>query len=169
MSREQVPAAAAAERDRILDELRRAWDGDPWHGDPVRRILDGVTPGQAAARPLPGAHGILQIVLHMTAWTREVSRRLRDRTAREPEDGDWPEPRGGAGEWEAAVDALARAHAELVAAVAAFPPAGLEQAVGDERDRPLGAGVSYAVMLHGLAQHHAYHAGQIALLRKSFG
>jgi hypothetical protein len=67
------------------------------------------------------------------------------------------------------VDALARAHAELVEAAAAFPPAELEQVVGDERDRPLGAGVSYAVMLHGLAQHHAYHAGQIALLRKSFG
>ena len=45
----------------------------------------------------------------------------------------------------------------------------LDRAVGEARDRPLGAGVTYAVMLHGIAQHHAYHAGQIALLRKSFG
>ena len=36
----------------------------------------------------------------------------------------------------------------------------------DGRDRALGAGVTYAVMLHGVAQHYAYHAGQIALLKK---
>ncbi|HEU0298144.1 MAG TPA: DinB family protein, partial [Longimicrobium sp.] len=103
-------------------------------------------------------------------WTREVTRRLRDGVAREPEDGDWPAVAGsGEGEWAAAMDALARAHAELVDAVAAFPPAGLDHVVGDERDRPLGSGVTYAVMLHGISQHHAYHAGQIALLRKSFG
>lgn len=169
---EQLSAAAVvAERALIVDELRRAWDGDPWHGDPVGRILDGVTAEQAAARPLPGAHGVWEIVLHMTAWTREVTRRLRDRVAREPEDGDWPAvpASGGEGEWRAAVEALAGAHAELVAAAAEFPPAELEQVMGDARDRPLGAGVTYAVMLHGLAQHHAYHAGQIALLRRATG
>ncbi|HEX2209169.1 MAG TPA: DinB family protein [Longimicrobium sp.] len=168
---EQVAAAAVvAERDRLLDELRRAWDGDAWHGDPVRRVLDGITAQQAAARPLPSAHGIWELVLHMTSWTREVTRRLRDRVAREPADGDWPSVlKTGEGEWNAALEALAAAHAGLVDAVAAFPPAELDHFVGDERDRPLGAGVSYAVMLHGLAQHHAYHAGQIALLKKSFG
>lgn len=167
MSTEPVPAAAVvAERDHILDELRRAWDGDPWHGDPVRAVLAGLTPEQAAAHPLPGAHSAWEIVLHMTAWTREVARRLRDRVARDPEDGDWPAVRGDLGQ---AVDALARAHAELLDAVAAFPPAELDRVVGEARDRPLGAGVSYAVMLHGLAQHHAYHAGQIALLRKAVG
>jgi hypothetical protein len=166
----QVSAAAVvAERDRLLDELRRAWDGDPWHGDPVRRVLDGIRAEHAAARPLPHAHGVWQIVLHMTSWTREVARRLRDRVAREPEDGDWPAIGGGEGEWNAALDALARAHGELLDAVAAFPPAELDHVVGEARDRPLGAGVTYAVMLHGIAQHHAYHAGQIALLRKSFG
>jgi len=166
---EPISAAMAAEGERLLDELRRAWDGDPWHGDPVRRVLQGITAQQAAARPLPHAHGVWDIVLHMTSWTREVTRRLRDRVAREPEDGDWPAPGTGEGEWNAALQGLARAHAELLDAVAAFPPAELDQTVGEARDRPLGAGVSYAVMLHGLAQHHAYHAGQIALLRKSFG
>ena len=166
---DRASAAGAAERDRLLDELRRAWDGDPWHGDPVRRVLEGITAQQAAARPLPHAHGVWQIVLHMTSWTREATRRLRDRVAREPEDGDWPAAGTGEGEWNAALYALARANAELLEAVAAFPSAELDHVVGEERDRPLGAGVTYAVMLHGIAQHHAYHAGQIALLKKSFG
>jgi len=34
-------------------------------------------------------------------------------------------------------------------------------------DPPLGSGVPFEVMLHGLAQHNAYHAGQIALLRRA--
>lgn len=164
MSTAEPVSTAVAERDRLLDELRRAWDGDPWHGDSLRAILAGLTADSAAARPLPNAHTAGEIVLHLASWTREVARRLRDRVARDPVDGDWP-----AGAWEGAVDALARAHAELLDAVAAFPPAQLDQTVGDARDRPLGAGVSYAVMLHGVAQHYAYHAGQIVLLRKATG
>ena len=105
-------------------------------------------------------------MLHLASWSNEVARRLRDRVARDPAEGDWP--RAG-GTWDAAVDALARAHAGLLEAVAAFPPAELDSVVGEARDRPLGAGVSYALMLHGVAQHYAYHAGQIALLRKGTG
>ena len=157
----------AVERDRILDELRRAWDGDPWHGDSLRKILDGLTPEAAAARPLPNAHSAWEIVLHLAAWTREVTRRLGDHVARDPADGDWPP--AGEGAFEAAVAALGRAHGELLDAVSGFPAAELADVVGEARDRPLGAGVSYAVMLHGIAQHYAYHAGQIAFLRKRTG
>lgn len=164
---EDARPGAVADRERILDELRRAWDGDPWHGDALRTILGAVPAGGAAATPLPGAHSVGELVLHLTTWTREVTRRLRDRVAREPTDADFPP--FSVGTWDAAVDALERAHAELLAAVQAFPPGELDDVVGDERDRPLGSGVSYAVMLHGVAQHYAYHAGQIALLRKGLG
>ncbi len=160
-------SGAVAERERILDELRRAWDGDPWHGDALRTILDGVPADAAAARPLPGAHNVGEIVLHLATWTREVTRRLRDRVAREPADADFPP--FAAGSWDAAMDALAQAHAELMNAIEGFPPAELDTVVGDERNRPLGSGVSYALMLHGIAQHYAYHAGQIAILRKGAG
>jgi hypothetical protein len=32
--------------------------------------------------------------------------------------------------------------------------------------RPLGTGVSYYELLHGIVQHDGYHAGQIAVLKK---
>lgn len=155
------------ERARLMDELRRAWDGDPWHGDSLRDILAGMTADAASARPLPGAHTAWEIVLHLASWTREVTRRLADRIARDPVDGDWPAPSGD--DFGGVVDALARAHAGLLDAVASFPPEELDTVMGDARDRPLGAGVTYSVMLHGVAQHYAYHGGQIALLRKSTG
>jgi len=156
------------ERERIADELQRAWDGDPWHGSPVRALLDGVTAQQAAAHPIAGAHGIWELVLHMTSWTREVLRRLQDGIARDPQDGDWPAVgETGDAAWRAAVQALGDAHAQVVAAVADLPEERMEAVIGEARDRPAGSGVSHAVLLHGLAQHHAYHAGQIALLRRA--
>jgi uncharacterized damage-inducible protein DinB len=39
--------------------------------------------------------------------------------------------------------------------------------VGQSRDAAVGAGVSVAIMLHGIVQHDAYHAGQMSLLAKA--
>lgn len=159
-----------AEIERIDDELRRGHDGDPWHGPATLVLLDGVTAEQAAARPIPGAHTIWELVLHMAAWTREVARRLRDGQAREPEDGDWPPVTDTSGRaWAAALERLRASREELHAALAAFPAEHVDEIVGDERSPALGSGVSFAVHLHGLAQHDAYHSGQVALLRKALG
>ena len=80
-----------SETDVLLDELRRGHDGDPWHGSSARAILGGITAREAAARPIPGVHSIWAILLHVTAWTNEVSRRLATGVGgAAPAEGDWP-------------------------------------------------------------------------------
>src|SRR6267378_3569421 len=37
------------ETDRIVDQLRRAYEGEAWHGPSVREVLEGVTASQASA------------------------------------------------------------------------------------------------------------------------
>ncbi len=133
----------------------------------MRAALEGVDARQAAARPEPAAHTICEIVLHMTAWTREVTRRLRMGVAQEPELGDWPTAVCDEGGWTAMLATLDDANEELVDTIAALDDAQLQDRIGDVRDRALGSGVSRYVTLHGLVQHHAYHAGQIALLKKA--
>ena len=54
------------ESERIADPLRRAWEGEAWHGPPLKEILAGVTAAQAAARPAAAAHSIWEIVHHIT-------------------------------------------------------------------------------------------------------
>ncbi|HEX2203189.1 MAG TPA: DinB family protein [Longimicrobium sp.] len=153
---------------RIADQLARAFEGDPWWGPATADVLAGLTPEQAARRPLPQAHTPWEIVLHMTAWNREVLRRLRTGVAREPEDGDWPEvPDPTPENWTFAVRSLASSVRELRDAVDAFPPGRLAEVVGDARDRPLGSGVSYYVLLHGAAQHLVAHTAQMSLLKKA--
>jgi uncharacterized damage-inducible protein DinB len=60
---------------RIVDQLRRAFEGEAWHGPAVMQILEGITAAQAAAHPASGAHSIWEIVLHIAAWEGAVSRR----------------------------------------------------------------------------------------------
>lgn len=153
---------------RIIDELQREHDGDPWHGSPLQAILEGVDATRAAARPIPGAHSMWELVLHMTGWKNETARRLGGAVACMPLEGDWPD----VGEptdkrWQEALARLESAHAGLIAAVKALPDSKLYEATNDTRSGPLGTGVSYYVLLHGIVQHDVYHAGQISLLKKA--
>ena len=140
------------EAQRITEDLRRAWDGNPWHGSSASAILAGVTAAGAAARPIPSAHTIWELTLHMAAWAGEATRRLGGAEAAEPADGDWPamppDPTDAA--WTDAKLRLAEAHAELTGTVAA------RAELSDLE----------AYTVNGLLQHHAYHAGQVGLLRK---
>lgn len=173
-----------------MDEVRRLVHliaevdhGNPWHGASTRSILAGVTAQQAAARPIPEAHTIWEIALHMTAWAREVRRRLGGGAAAIPAEGDWPavpqEAARGPGEpgdptrlaeaWTRCLEDLASAHAALVETLDGISAHRLDEPVGAGRDRALGTGTTYGQMCYGVALHDAYHAGQIALLRKAMG
>lgn len=154
----------------LIDELHRAFDGDPWHGPSVTQTLAGLGVAQALARPLPEGHTIAEIVAHLTVWVSEVGRRISGHPARDPIEGDWPLPRAvdEAG-WAAMHLEFANAIARLVEAVAGFPESRWDDLVGDERNPALGTGVSYAQTVSGVVQHLAYHGGQIAMLRKAVG
>jgi uncharacterized damage-inducible protein DinB len=153
---------------RIADQLQRAFDGDPWYGSPLMKILGGVTAPQAAARPIKDAHSIWQIVLHIAAWQGAVLERLAGKAARLPAEGDWPEisDRSDAG-WQNTLALLTERHNELMKAISGLTDDQLKQTVGEERDPATGSGVSVYYTLHGIIQHNIYHAGQIAILKKA--
>jgi uncharacterized damage-inducible protein DinB len=148
---------------RIADQLRRAFDEAAWHGDSLFDILKGVTSTQAAARPLPNAHSIWELVLHIAAWDGVVRRRMTgvaffvSDAENFPAVTDTSDPA-----WQKALEHLRRTHEDLIVDVERFPEASLAKQVPGKQ----GAHYNFYFMLHGLAQHAAYHAGQIALLKK---
>lgn len=159
-----------SEADRVIDQIQRAHDGDPWHGSPVKQILHGITHEQAARRPPNGAHSIWELVLHMTGWRNEVARRATGEPAGEPPAGDWPSVgEATAPRWQESLAALDAAHAHLVAVVRRLSDEGMFQPTNDPRNRELGTGVTYYELLHGIVQHDAYHAGQIAIVKRILG
>ena len=157
-----------SEIDRIVDQLRRGHERGAWHGPSVQEGLDSVTASAAAAHSIPGAHSIWELVLHLAAWRGEVVRRLERGEPGMPPEGDWP-PVGDTSDaaWTEARRRLDESHRQLAAAVARFSEERLDDPVGRKPPDPaLGTVGSYYVMLHGIAQHDAYHMGQVAILRK---
>ncbi len=154
---------------RLAAELDHAVRGTPWHGSSIAQLLEGTTPTEAHAHPIAGAHSIWELVLHMTAWTHEATLRLRGGEPGEPRDGDWPDvpPAPSATQWDAALTRWLAAHEALLATITRMDPADLEAPPIHGRHAAMGTGVKHRVLVHGLAQHHAYHGGQIALLRRA--
>lgn len=161
-----------SEINRLLDQLQRAFDGDAWSGPNLQATLAGVTAAQAASHPVPQAHSIWELVLHLTTWLNVVRERLHTHTLIGPSDAEnWPTvpalPTTAA--WQQAQEQLRHAHAQLVEAVSYLTDADLARSPEPLAEYPAGTPGSYYVLLHGLVQHNQYHTGQIALLRKAFG
>jgi uncharacterized damage-inducible protein DinB len=150
-----------SETDRIQDQLRRAWEGEAWHGPSLRELLSDVDAIAASSRPLAGGHSIWELVRHIGVWKRVVAERLQGKTVKVPDEEDWSRVTEINSEaWQRELDELANRHTALMSAVATLD---------DSRLPDLVAGENYSVffMLHGVVQHDLYHAGQIALLKRS--
>jgi uncharacterized damage-inducible protein DinB len=154
--------------DALKEDLRNVYLGNPWHGSSITDVLKGVDAETAARRVIPTAHTIWELVLHMTGWTREVTSRLKGAAPKSPPE-DWPVPPfgGGRAAWKSALDDFGSAQAEVEQVVAALKPAELVRWIADQRDPAPGAGVTVGTLIRGLIQHHVYHEGQIALLKRS--
>ncbi len=151
------------EATRIADQLRRAFGGEAWHGDSVFEILDGVTAAQAAAHPIKNAHSIWELVLHISAWDGAVLRRMGGVAVELSDAENFPQVTDASETaWRTALARVRRVHEELVAAVATLLESRLYEMVPGKE----GAHYTFYYMLHGVAQHELYHAGQIALLKK---
>ena len=154
-----------SEVDRIRDQFRRAFDGEAWHGPSVLALLDGITAPQAAAHPIPGAHSIWELTLHIAAWERACLRRLNGDPAQLTDAEDW-EPINDTSEaaWETTKQQLIDNHRELLDAIAKVDDARLNDSIYVDPNIPFS---SIYVTLHGVVQHDLYHAGQIAILKKA--
>jgi uncharacterized damage-inducible protein DinB len=146
---------------RIADQLARAFDGNAWHGPAMLELLADVDAATAAARPLKGVHSIWELVLHVAAWDGAALRRLSGEKCQPKGPANFPpvtNPTAAA--WRNAVVEMRRTHQSLVKTVAGLSDARL-------RDRVPGKRYDFYHMLHGMAQHELYHAGQIAILKKA--
>lgn len=149
------------EIDRIADQLKRSFEGNAWHGPAVREVLKNISAAEAVEHPIPGAHGIWELTMHIGAWETAAVRRLNGDRAELADDEDWA-PLSGQDEnaWQATLAKLEAGNQALIEAVTKLEHSRL--------DEPILEGMSTVyVTLHGVVQHNLYHAGQIAILKKA--
>lgn len=147
------------ETGRMADQLRRVYRGPSWLGPSIQELLSDVDEEGARRRTLPGAHTIWELVLHMTAWLRVARERLSGNGVREPEAAEnWP---GMGRSWREAKTALESEIDALEQTILRFPDERLEERAPAIEEQ------TFYQLLHGVIQHSAYHAGQIAVLKKA--
>ncbi len=166
----------------LLASIDEAFDRRSWHGTNLRGSLRGVRLAQATWRPAsakastsanaaadksgrqaPPAHNIWELVVHAAYWKYDIRRRLTGEKAHSfaiEGSNFWTRPlEGTPGEWRRDLRLLEDEHAQLRAAVEAFP------ASGGTRKAP-GKPFNFEGLVRGVAAHDLYHAGQIQLLRR---
>jgi uncharacterized damage-inducible protein DinB len=148
------------ERDRILNQLERSFEGEAWHGPSVLEALEGVSWKKALEKPIPAGHSIWELVLHMTAWEDIVRRRLLGEYPQITNEENFPAVANpGDASWKAALEALRAGHGALREVARQITDDQLDQA-------PSNKTTTRYILLHGIIQHDLYHAGQISILRK---
>jgi uncharacterized damage-inducible protein DinB len=149
------------EIETLVDQLNRAFDGEAWHGPALMEIVDGIDAKTAVAHPIPEAHSIWELVLHLSTWERVIARRIHGEALMPPDEENFPtiqQPTDAA--WDEAIRNLRAAHAALIQLVSVMNESRLN-------DRVPGKDYDLRFMLSGAVQHAAYHGGQIALLKKA--
>jgi hypothetical protein len=142
----------------ILTLLDEAYKTNTWHGPNLWQSLKGVTPRQAAWRPVPGRHNIWEETLHAAYWKYVVRRKLEggkrgsfilkgSNFFARPEKGNATEAA-----WRDDRLILENEHRALV------------QTMKKILRTPTAR--RYLRILYGVAFHDIYHAGQIRLLRR---
>ena len=153
-----------SETARLADQIRRAFDGEAWHGDSVVEILQGIDAAMAAAHPIKNAHSIWELVLHIAAWDGAVLTRTGGKAVQLRDEQNFPPVKDTSeSAWRGAIEHAKRTHEDLVQAVAAFPDARLAEQVPGKTE----SYYNFFYMFSGIVQHELYHAGQIALLKKA--
>jgi len=135
-----------------------------WHGGPTPLgALRGVSPAAAHWRPAPGRHSIWALTLHVAYWTYAVRRRISGggpAFTRSPANFPKVPERPSARAWAADRALLAEERRLLLEAIRAVPSSRLGR-------RPAGAKKwTYGELITGIAQHDAYHTGQIQMLKR---
>ena len=154
-----------AECARIADQLASTVNGEAWYGDSLREILEGVTAREALAHPIPSAHSIWELILHVEAWCKLADGAMQGVAipawATMAKELDWPSVAGdGQQAWQQATASFFTTHSKLIEAIKGF---------ADDRlgDTVPGRSYNFYRLFQSMTQHAVYHGGQIALLKKA--
>ena len=138
----------------LLDVLDHAFDKRSWHGANLSSAIRGIN-AATAARRVHGRKSIWEQVLHAAYWKQSAMNKITRPSERLPRRGsNWPAIPDHVTDasWRADVALLHDVHRRLRETIVAIPAAKL-----DKRRRWI---------IHGIAAHDLYHAGQIKLLRR---
>lgn len=147
--------------DSFADQIEKSITGPAWYGLSLVEAVKDVNAEEALVRLDDSSHGIWQQVWHLNNWIGVFHSRLNGKEMSWlPEEEDWPSTKNlTEQEWKKARDTAVASHKRFAEQARKLSDSQLNQQVP-------GKDYSFAYMLQGIAQHVAYHVGQIVLVKK---
>jgi uncharacterized damage-inducible protein DinB len=145
----------------IAEQIKDAYEGQPWFGRNVKDILSEVDESVVFEKS-KGQHSILELVWHMAIWKEFIINRLRGdkKSIHYFEENDWRQlNHADKNLWPQGLQQLDKAHNELVEVIRQQTDDILSKKV-TERE------YNYRKLLYGICEHDIYHLGQIAYIKK---
>lgn len=147
---------------QIAEQLKDAYEGDPWFGRSIKSLLKDVEEDTVFEKP-NGEHSIVELLWHIINWRAFTINRIREGdeiSLKFFEANDWRYlDHHDKSLWKKGLHKLNETQSELVAVIQHQQDSILDETVP-------GRNYSFKKMLYGIVQHDIYHAGQIAYLTK---
>jgi uncharacterized damage-inducible protein DinB len=147
----------------LIEQIKEAYEGDPWFGRNAKALLAEVTE-EIAFEKSNGQHSILELVWHMITWREFTISRLTKEVGKDLhyfESMDWRElNHGDKSLWRQGLQRLQQTQNELIETLQRQTDELLNQNV-EERN------YGFRKLLNGILQHDIYHLGQIAYIKKT--
>ena len=147
----------------IIKRMETVFNGDPWYGKAVIKLLNEVNPEIVYKKDKPEHHSIIELLFHMLNWQEFTLHQLEFEKEIDPERYrllDWRETNPELHTWNTGIAEFTAAHNKILHFLRTSPEELLNRKVRF-RDYDM------RFLLNGLIEHNIYHSGQIALINKT--
>lgn len=147
---------------QIAEQLRDAYEGEPWFGRSISDILNEIDEAIVFEKPTH-QHSILELLWHMITWKEFTLSRLRnddELSIKYFEENDWRMlEHSNKNLWQQGLQEFSKLHNELIEIIRQQNDELLSQRVSNRK-------YDFRKLLYGIVQHDIYHLGQIAYIKK---
>jgi uncharacterized damage-inducible protein DinB len=150
------------EMQNIISQLIDVYEGDPWYGKAVTKLLKEVN-DRIVFNKTNEQHSILELLWHMITWREFTIDRLRHSPQMQEEyfeKNDWRDlDHNDLTLWPQGLERLQETQNELIQLLQHLDDSILENQVPERN-------YTFNKLLYGAIQHDIYHIGQIAYINK---
>lgn len=145
-------------------QFKALYDGKPWYGDSICKILENITPANAFWQPTESAHSIAQLTSHLIYWRQPLIKRLNGdlefKASAKSEDNWKSNDQLKKEGWNSLKKSFDESQTQLVSKLEIQKDSILKKNYSDK--------VTFQDLINGILQHDLYHIGQIAYLKNIY-
>ena len=145
----------------IILSLKETLQDEPWYGQPVMAILNDIDPSIAFKKPSEASHSLVELLYHMITWTEFTVKRLEKDQTDNSDALDWRKIDPKEHTWEKGLLEFKTANDRIIELLESKEDSFLEEEADFRK-------YNFRTLVNGLIQHHIYHLGQVAYIKKLY-